>query len=959
MADFDGDGVREVAAVAASDAVRRERDARGREAVRSRQDELRAAFSAGRLTMAEYAKAAREAGITAKEVGAALQERAAAEKRMEEREAHAKAQAQSASKQPDELAAAHGAKAQGLYWLKKGEVAEAAEAFEDAASIGAMASEALIATGSDQRPAILVRSSSLLNAALCHMKLEAWPQVEAACDAVLALDDSSAKARYRRGVARLRQSRPIDAATDLAAAAALTPNDKDVRKALVEAEAAAEEARKRLAAQSPEAASGEEAAPSAKEKVGASGGANAASDVPSASRRPNVERRSYAFLDLTIGGRAAGRLCVQLFDDLVPRTCANFRAFCNGVPRPQSGTGGEGVLCYRGSPFHRIVKGFCVQGGDVVSGDGSCGVSSLEGGGPLPDESFAVPHARPGILSMANMGQPNTNGCQFFITLAAAPECDGKHVAFGRLIGGIPLLRRLEALPTDAADRPTEAALISDCGELEAAQVASLMDAGLDDEEASGVGGGLDLGGEALLHAALEGDTRLVRELIERGVPVDAFGSVEAPRELLGASAAIDAAVQTAADAEESDAASMIDCAALAVAARTGNVEMTRGLLETSADPALVDSSGRCALHWAALAGSAPCVIALLDAKADAAAADGSGRTAAHIACANGHMAVLEAVLRRRPDAAHDVASGLTPLHLAAAADLAEGVDLLVGAKAAIDTLAVGELSPAHLAAARGALCALNALLAAGANIALAGERSGKQPLHAACEHGRATVVGVLLAARAAVGAPDAHRSTPLHWASKAGSHESIAVLLSAGAQPDALTKDGSSALHLACEAGAPQCVALLLRSRGDHAAADGHGVVPLHAASSVGSVACVRMLLSANADVHAQLRISGKHQLSSLKELHCKTSLYLAAENGHIEVVRALLESGAQPNALATIETAQAVTRTSPLWAAKRGGHTAVAEVLAEAGGVESAEQDGKEEEEAGAAEGAIPVLV
>ena len=60
-------------------------------------------------------------------------------------------------------------------------------------------------------------------------------------------------------------------------------------------------------------------------------------------------------------------------------------------------------------------------------------------------------------------------------------------MAFGRLIGGIPLLRRLEALPTDAADRPTEAALISDCGELEAAQVASLMDAGLDDEEASGV----------------------------------------------------------------------------------------------------------------------------------------------------------------------------------------------------------------------------------------------------------------------------------------------------------------------------------------------------------------------------------------------------------------------------------------------------------------------------------------
>ena len=70
----------------------------------------------------------------------------------------------------------------------------------------------------------------------------------------------------------------------------------------------------------------------------------------------------------------------------------------------------------------------------------------------------------------------------------------------------------------------------------------------------------------------------------------------------------------------------------------------------------------------------------------------------------------------------------------------------------------------------------------------------------------------------------------------------------------------------------APQCGALLLRSRGDHAAADGHGVVPLHAASSVGSVACVRMLLSANADVHAQLRISGKHQLSLPKRRMAST---------------------------------------------------------------------------------------
>ena len=102
---------------------------------------------------------------------------------------------------------------------------------------------------------------------------------------------------------------------------------------------------------------------------------------------------------------------------------------------------------YRGSPLHRVVKGFCVQGGDVVAGDGSGGVSAIgDGGAPFADESFVVPHARPGLLSMANMGSPHTNGCQFFFTLAAAPECDGKHVAFGRLLSGLALLRRIEHL---------------------------------------------------------------------------------------------------------------------------------------------------------------------------------------------------------------------------------------------------------------------------------------------------------------------------------------------------------------------------------------------------------------------------------------------------------------------------------------------------------------------------------
>ena len=75
-------------------------------------------------------------------------------------------------------------------------------------------------------------------------------------------------------------------------------------------------------------------------------------------------------------------------------------------------------------PFHRIQRGFCCQGGDIVKHDGSSGDSIY--GGKFNDEKAALrlKHDRAGILSMANSGK-NTNASQFFITLAAAPQCDG------------------------------------------------------------------------------------------------------------------------------------------------------------------------------------------------------------------------------------------------------------------------------------------------------------------------------------------------------------------------------------------------------------------------------------------------------------------------------------------------------------------------------------------------------
>lgn len=286
------------------------------------------------------------------------------------------------------------------------------------------------------------------NAAMCHIKSAYWSDAIRCCNEVLGVDgeDNNVKALYRRGFAKMQCGLLKEAKVDLMSAYKADSKNKDIRKALATLKEKIAESKK-------------------KEKAAFGGlfGKVSMYDDKTGIVVPNSGGDNpHVFFVIKHGEEELGRIVMQLYADVTPKTAENFRCLCTG----EKGKGKSGKpLHYKGCTFHRVIKDFMIQGGDFTLGNGMGGESIY--GEKFADENFKLKHTEGGLLSMANAGA-GTNGSQFFITSRATPHLDNKHVVYGKVVEGMEIVRKIEDVEKGESDKPLKDVVIVDCGEMPA-----------------------------------------------------------------------------------------------------------------------------------------------------------------------------------------------------------------------------------------------------------------------------------------------------------------------------------------------------------------------------------------------------------------------------------------------------------------------------------------------------------
>jgi len=138
-----------------------------------------------------------------------------------------------------------------------------------------------------------------------------------------------------------------------------------------------------------------------------------------------------------------GRIVFKFFPEVAPNHCANFKKLA---------TAGY----YDGTTFHRVIPGFMIQGGDILTRDANRANDGTGGPGYTINAEFSnTPHVR-GTVSMARATDPNSAGSQFFICVADAPHLNGQYSVFGQVIEGMKVVDQIVKAPRDARDNPQE-----------------------------------------------------------------------------------------------------------------------------------------------------------------------------------------------------------------------------------------------------------------------------------------------------------------------------------------------------------------------------------------------------------------------------------------------------------------------------------------------------------------------
>lgn len=174
--------------------------------------------------------------------------------------------------------------------------------------------------------------------------------------------------------------------------------------------------------------------------------------------KPQAKVTHKVTLNVKIGKDKSSDIVVGVFGVAAPKTALNFISMCDS----NISLNGKSGKAFAGSSFHRIIPGFMIQGGDFTNHNGTGGVSIY--GNKFEDEAPALTklkHVGPGVLSMANAG-PNTNGSQFFITVAATPWLDGRHVVFGQVEGSMDAVSKVVKVGSQSG-KPSKKVTITDC----------------------------------------------------------------------------------------------------------------------------------------------------------------------------------------------------------------------------------------------------------------------------------------------------------------------------------------------------------------------------------------------------------------------------------------------------------------------------------------------------------------